>query len=208
MLRTLSATDLCVGLVSEPLIVAGWLSGVFENWNICHHALSLVFLPVYVMRSVSLMVLTAVSVDRPLAVMLRIRYRQIVTMSRTRAIVTTTWGISLITASMHFCDYHQITLWFGNIGISLCLAISICCYTKIFINLHTHQIQVKDLVDGRETSVTNQLNIARYKKAVSNVVWLQLSLVLCYHGIVGTLWRICKSSPSLYLAKDSLRNFL
>ena len=156
------------------------------------------------MGPVSLMVLTAISVDRLLALMLRKRYRQIVTLNRTLAIVIIIWGISLITASMYFCDYHQITLWCGNIGISLCLAISICCYTKIFINLHRHQIEVKDLVDRRETSVTNQLNMARYKKAVSSAVWLQLTLVLCYlpYGIAGTLWSICEPSPSFYLAKE------
>ena len=34
LLRTLSVSDLCVGLVSEPLVVAHWLSVVNEHWGI------------------------------------------------------------------------------------------------------------------------------------------------------------------------------
>jgi len=35
LLRRLAATDLCVGLISEPLAVAYWMSVVNEYWNIC-----------------------------------------------------------------------------------------------------------------------------------------------------------------------------
>ena len=35
LLRCLATTDLCVGLISEPLIVTAWMSMVNEHWNIC-----------------------------------------------------------------------------------------------------------------------------------------------------------------------------
>ena len=38
LLRTLSVSDLCVGLVSEPLVIANWLSVVKEHWGICRYA--------------------------------------------------------------------------------------------------------------------------------------------------------------------------
>ena len=38
----------------------------------------------------------------------------------------------------------------------------------------------------QQPNETNQLNIARYKKAMSTAIWLQLAVVACYlpHGIV------------------------
>ena len=35
LLRCLAKTDLCVGLVTEPLIITKWMSMVDEHWNIC-----------------------------------------------------------------------------------------------------------------------------------------------------------------------------
>ena len=35
LLRCLATSDLCVGLISEPLAVTSWMSIVNEHWNIC-----------------------------------------------------------------------------------------------------------------------------------------------------------------------------
>ena len=40
LLRSLSASDLCVGLISEPLVVTYWAYVVNDNWSICRHALT------------------------------------------------------------------------------------------------------------------------------------------------------------------------
>ena len=71
-----------------------------------------------------------------------------------------------------------ITLWCASIVTPLCLLISSFSYIKIFITLRHHQIQVQDHV--QQPNQTNQLNIARYKKAVFTTIWLQLTLVVCY----------------------------
>ena len=71
-----------------------------------------------------------------------------------------------------------ITIGYGIICILLCLIISIFSYTKIFHTLRHHQNQVQDHV--QQPNQTNQLNMARYKKAVSSAKWLQLTLVACY----------------------------
>ena len=62
--------------------------------------------------------------------------------------------------------------------ISLCLVIWTYSYTKIFFILHHRQTQIQDHV--QQPNQTNQLNIGRYKKAVSTAIWLQLTLVVCY----------------------------
>ena len=203
LLRTLSASDLCVGLISEPLVVTYWLSVVNEDWSICRYALTSTFVATYILSSVSLLTLTAISVDRLLALLLGLRYRQVVTLKRTWAIVISSWAMSTIAASMYFWDYH-ITLWYGNVVITLCLLTSMFSYTKIFLNLRIHQVQVLDPVQQEQPSQANPLNLARYRKAVSSALWLQLTLVFCYlpHGIVGALWANDEFSLSMYLARQ------
>jgi len=144
LLRTLSVSDLCVGLVSEPLVIAYWLSVVNEHWGSCRYALTSTFIVSYILAPVSLLTLTAISVDRLLALLLGLRCRQVVTLKRTMEAVTTFWFICAIGATMYFWDYH-ITLWFGNVNTPLCLVTCIFSYTKIFLNLRHHQNQVQDL---------------------------------------------------------------
>ena len=80
--RNLAITDLCVGIIVDPLHVTYWTSVVKERWDICYHAnLAAVFLG-YTLCSVSLLTSAAISVDRLLALLLRLRYRQVVTLRR------------------------------------------------------------------------------------------------------------------------------
>ena len=177
LLRSLATTNLCVGLFSEPLAVTFWMSVMKKHWNICYYLLRAHFETDAIFAAVSLLTLTAISVDRLLALLLRLRYRQVVTLRRTYVFVITSWVVSTVFPSMHFWNF-QIYLWCAIIVISLCLVTSIFCYTKIFLNLRHHQNQVQD--QAQQPNQTNQLNIARYRKAVSSALWLQLTLVACY----------------------------
>ena len=186
LLRSLAATDLCVGLISEPLAVVYAISVVNEQWNICPHLTVASFITSYILCGVSVETMTAISVDRLLALLLGLRYRQVVTLKRTYAIVFTLWVSPALFSAMYFWN-PLITMWYSIIGIFLCLIISIFSYTKIFFTLRHHQNHVQHFV--QQPNQTNQLNIARYKKAVSSAIWLQLTMVACYlpYGVVTTL---------------------
>ena len=90
-------------------------------------------------------------------------------------------------------------LWFLRIVVSLCLVISTFCYTKIFFTLRHHQHQVQGHV--QRPNQANQLNVARYKKAVSTALWVQLMLVARYlpHLIFVTLLTRADPSSSISL---------
>ena len=114
---------------------------------------------------------------RLLALLLGLRYRQVVTLKRTYVIVITIWVIFTVLSVIWFWK-PLIDLWCINIVISLCLQTSIFSYTKIFLTLRHHQNEVQDHV--QQSNQTNQLNTARYKKAVFTAIWLQLTLIACY----------------------------
>ena len=201
LLRSLATTDLCVGLIVEPLAVSLLVTVLSEHWNICRYVYEVVSIIGFILCVVSLWTLTAISVDRLLALLLGLRYRQVVTLKRAYLIIITIWIVSTVSASATKFFWNSPSwLWFGIIVVSLGLIISTFSYTKIFFTLRHHQHQVQDHV--QQPNQTNQLNIARYRKAVFTALWLHFMLVVCYlpYVIVITLVVQTELSSSVSLA--------
>ena len=176
--RSLATTDLLVGLVTQPLAATHWMSLVHEHWSFCQYARGAAFKSGFVLCSVSLLTLTAISVDRLLALLLEIRYRQIVTLKRTCIITASFWILSVAAASFSIL-HTRIAVWCKIIVIASCSVISIASYTKIFRTLRRHQAEVQDHVQQQPSQAT-ALNMARYRKAVNSALWVQLALAVCY----------------------------
>ena len=176
--RCLATTDLLVGLVNQPLYAAYWLSVVYEHWSFCRYARDATVISSYVLCGVSLMTMTAISVDRLLAMLLGLRYKEIVTLRRTHIILAIVWVVCLVAGLFSYLNY-RIGLWYRIITIPSCLVISVASYTKIFRALTHHRAQIQDHVQ-RQPSQPNALNMARYRKAVYSALWVQLALVVCY----------------------------
>ena len=176
--RCLATTDLLVGLVNQPLYVAYWMSVVYEHWSFCRYARDATVISSYVLCGVSLMTMTAISVDRLLAMLLGLRYKEIVTLRRTYIILAIFWIVSLVSGLFFHLNY-RITFWLSFTGAPLCLVISIASYTKIFRAISHHQAQIQDYAQ-QQPSQPNALNMARYRKAVYNAIWVQSALAVCY----------------------------
>ena len=176
--RCLATTDLLVGLVNQPLYAVYWMSVVYEHWSFCRYAKDAIVISSYVLCGVSLMTMTAISVDRLLAMLLGLRYKEIVTLRRTYIILAIVWVTCLVTGLFFLLNY-SITFWCSLIGIPFCLLISIASYTKIFRALRHHQAQIQDHAQ-QQPSHPNAMNMARYRKAVYSALWVQLALVVCY----------------------------
>ena len=199
--RNLAITDLCVGIIVEPLYVTNWTSVVKERWDICYYSLRTAAFSGYTLCVVSALTLTAISVDRLLALLLGLRYRQVVTFRRTCITVTGFWILSIVGASTLFLN-RRITSWFLYIVTALCLVTTIFAYAKIFVTLRHNQIHVQNHAAQGQPSQAIPLNIARYRKAVYSALWVQVTLVLCYmpHGIVFILAVQRGISLSVHLA--------
>ena len=129
---------------------------------------------------VSGMTLTSISVDRLLALLLGLRYRQVVNSRRVWVVVTLFWFFRAATAMTYFYNY-LITTAIICVGMLLGTVTSTSCYTKIYLTLRHHQLQVQDHVQhGQPNEGRSPLNIERYKKTVSSALWVQMALVPCY----------------------------
>ena len=192
LLRCLTVTDLCVGVIAEPLLVVYGMSLVHKSWDFCRYAFYSGYISGFILCSVSLLVLTAISVDRLLALLLRLRYRQVVTLKRLYIILVTFWIVSTAVA-ICFLVNRFINFWYSYIAIPLFVVISAISYTKIFLELRSQQRRrrVQDLAQRENPTQTIGLSTGgRYRKAVSSALWLQLVLAACYlpYSVVSVLF--------------------
>ena len=197
LLRSLATTDLCVGLISAPLNVTYLMIVWNEFWIICRYVVAVRLIVDPTLSGVSLLTLTAISVDRLLALLLGLRYKQVVTLKRTYVIVITFWVVCTAVSAMYF--WNSLILFIvGIINVSLCAATSTFSYPKIFLTLHHRQNQVHD--QAPQSNQVNALNVVRYRKAVYSALWLQLTLVTCYSPTlaVAALVAIGGLSSSVY----------
>ena len=201
--RNLAITDLCVGIITEPLLVTYLTSVVNRRWDSCCYTVLAIFFSGYTLCLVSLLTLTAISVDRLLALLLGLRYRQVVTYRRTCITVTGFWILSIVGASTVFLN-RRITSWYQYICTPLCLVTTIFAYTKIFCTLRHNQIHVQNHVAQGQPSQAIPLNIARYRKAVYSALWVQGTLVICYlpNTIAVFLTPQTGVPLSIYLARE------
>ena len=181
LFRCLAVTDLCVGLVTQPLYaVAVMHRGTKMNWVVLNYFTTGNNISSYTLCGMSILTSTAISVDRLLALLLGLRYKQVVTLWRVRVALISFWSICVPCGLMYLWS-ESTTLIVVFVFIVLCLVTSTFSYTKIFLKLREHQAQVRDHVYQRQTSRKGiTLNIERYKKTVSSISWVQLTLIICY----------------------------
>ena len=215
----LAITDLCVGIIAEPLAVTYLTSVVNRRWDICYYATRAAAFFGNTLGAVSLLTLTAISVDRLLALLLGLRYRQVVTLRRTCIIVFGFWILSIVGSSTIFWNPH-ILPWYQYIITALCLVTTIFAYTKISYTLRHNQIHVQNHVAQGQPSQAIPLNIARYRKAVYSALWVQVTMIVCYlpisivaaltpqKGISLSVYRAWQFSVSLVYLNSSLNPLL
>ena len=167
--RCLATTDLLVGLISQPLAVSCWIFSAHEHWIPCRYTSTATFIVSHVLCGVSLLTMTAISVDRLLALLLGLRYRHIVTLKRTYIVVVTFWVLSSVAALCYKLD-PRITAWYGLTVVPLCYVISIVSFMKIFCALSHHHAQIRDHVG----------------------LVAQPPHALCWRSVVQEQWSLCR----------------
>ena len=199
----LAITDLSVGIIAEPLAVTYLTSVLNERWDICYYAYWEVNYSGFILCAVSLLTLTTISVDRLLALLLGLTYRQVVSFRRTCMSVTGFWILSIVGAST-FIWNRLIFSWYQYTGTTLCLVITIFAYTKVFRTLRHNQIHVQNHVAQGQPSQANPLSIARYTKAVYSALWVQGALAICYLPFyIVAVFTPRRGMPlSIYLARN------
>ncbi|XP_078384921.1 adenosine receptor A3-like [Oculina patagonica] len=201
LLGCLAISDLCVGLISQPLFASHLMSK--KNSRGCYYVGIITVAVSVILGGLSLLTMTAISVDRLLALMLGLRYRQVVTLRRVWILVVA-FGLTSTASAITFIFNRRIAAAIVGVAVFLCAITSTFCYTKIYCILRHHQATVHDHIhQGQPNRGGIPLNITRYKKTVSSALWVQITSLACYlpFGIVVAIITISGSgTPSLALA--------
>ena len=191
--KCLALTDLCVGLFVQTLFAIRILNIVTKTItpeNIFYFIEANSSLS-FILCGVSVATSTAISLDRLLALILGLRYRIVVTFKRVAVAVICFWLIGILFETMGSFVKFGIALNGAVILRILALGISIFSYVKMFLRLRQHQSRVQDrLHQEQQNEGLTPSKMQRYKRTVSSIAWVQVSLVACYVPfIVATVLR-------------------
>ena len=185
LFRCLAVTDLSVGLITQPLFTVTLLT----SFNVHRYVFFILAVSSLVLCGVSLLTSTAISMDRLLALSL-LRYRHVVTLRRVRALIISFWF--LIGALVGCLFIFSLNISVIAVVMLISLLVSAISYAKIYFRLRHQLLHVQDHVHQRQQLPPNgvvptALNVARYKKTVSAITWVQLGLFACYSPFCATL---------------------
>ena len=173
MLCSLAVSDLLVGLIAQPIYIAEQLTNdrfvpyvlVLTGPSLC---------------GVSLMTITAITVDRFLALHYHMRYATLVTDSRVKYTLIIIWLISFLVSGIHFWSKRLHSFIVGLLFV-ICLLICTFSYIRIYRIVRRHQLQIHAQQQAVQISGTeNNLNITRLKRSALSSFVFYIALIICY----------------------------
>ena len=172
---TLAFSDFCVGVIVQPLFTAVRVAEMTNNSDLYCKLGMAYFSTCGVWLWLSCFTIVAVSVDRFLAVYLRMKYRVLVTVKR----VMMTVGVMLLAAFLlaiayvfNMSSYYHLI----NVIIPLCLILTALSYFKISRMLSQQEVQL----GATSTQSMSGFNVARYKQSLYTVMYVYIAFSICY----------------------------
>ena len=183
LLCGLALSDLAVGAVVEPLFITDNLIGLYSK----SERLKSLFMRAFnvfgfSLCRISLCTVTAVSVDRLVAIQKPFHYPSIVTIPRVRRVLVAIWIFCVVLASAHLL-HETIEFVSAGVVICVCLIISAFSHVKIykFVRHHQHWIQMQlRAVEANAPNTGNVNNMSGLKKSALNALIVLLVLIACY----------------------------
>ena len=173
LLCSLAISDLLVGFVVQPVYIAYRL---MENRSL-YQALTIM---AFSACGVSLFAMTAISVDRFLALHYHMRYPSLMTPHRALVTSLTLWFISFLLSLFSFWDMNAYYFAMGS-GIVICLLFSTVCYIRIYGIVRHHQLQIHAQQQAVETwNAENNQSIQRSTQSAKNTFIYYMVMILCY----------------------------
>ena len=173
LLCSLSFSDLLVGLVVQPLYIAHEISRSIP----LQQSMETV---AFSACGVSLSTITAISVDRYLALHYHMRYPHIMTTIRARNISGILWFICVL---LSFSTFWKRSVFHFTIVSTIIVCITLCTvyYIRIYRIVRQHQLQIHAQQQAVEASNSgNELNVVRSSKSAKNTFIYYTVMLLCY----------------------------
>lgn len=142
ILFCLALSDLGVGLLSQPLAVINTVAKIQGSIGMaCVTGAAVAALSTY-LCGVSLICVTAVSVDRYLALYLHLRYKQLVTNIRVIVLLVLTWLLVALVLLTRLWFPSLIDRMATAVG-SICILVTSGCFFRIYLVLRYHHRKIR-----------------------------------------------------------------
>ena len=189
LLCGLATTDLAVALVVQPMYLYMELKQFLDSYSAGYqcvfgkafHILS------YSVCGVSLFNVTAISVDRLLALQYHLRYLNIVTVPRVMYLMICNWLVSGFLATLMLWSGNKVFLVVMAVVVGICLSLSVAVHLNIYCVVRRHQQQIRAQREAVQAHISNGFNVVRFKRTAANALFIHYFLLLCYTPLFITL---------------------
>ena len=207
LLLSLAVSDLCVGLLVEPLYF-GLLVSLAQQNNVAGATCTALVYISYLFSLASFLGVMALSVDRFLAIHLHLRYQELVTHKRVVAVVISIWVFSLplppVLSLFGRESFRRVAFVFLAIIAIVCFSSSAMLYYKIYSAVRRHSNQIQALQIQQVAQNSEMTNFARRRKSALGTFYVYLLFLLCYLPqactlVVVTISGVSTSVKALYI---------
>ena len=173
-LCSLAVSDLLVGLVVQPAYIAEQIVRTVSALQEAVTAMG------FAGCGVSLWTMTAITVDRFLALHYHLQYPNLMTTSRAIYTIITIWCIITL-FSFSILWSLSVYYFFATFCITICLLVCLVCFIKIYRIARRHQLQIHVQQQVVENSTdTHKQQIRQSTKSAKNIFIYFLTMILCY----------------------------
>ena len=209
LLFCLAAADVLVGLISQPSFVAFKTAELLRQYNIYCNLRLIQFFSGWIIGSVSYLILSAISIDRLLALSLHLRYNSIVTVPRVTSLVIVIWLlISILTASK---------IWLGDkwvvfpivMNVFAVLTTALCTY-KIFYIARKHLKKINQETQAAIHIHSRAVDVVKCKNSAVTVIYVYVVMLLFYLPFLAVMIveNVGGVTPSVQLSYDLVTTFV
>ena len=172
---SLALSDLAVGLFAHIMLAVVFNMAVTDNLHVlCPMTLIFWNVILHILAGASFLNVTAIAVDRLLAVSLHLRYQELVTSKRVTVAVVAIWLTSCTSVCVFSATLNQdIPLAFLSVGFLLTTA----AYFRVYKVARYHLNQIHDQIQQQNSQAVVLL---RERKSAFNVIYIYAIFVVCY----------------------------
>ena len=180
LLFGLALSDLGVGLIVHPLFLLHMIGKLARNRDVFCHAGITAEIAANALCIISLLTVTAVSLDRYLALELHLRYKQLITIKRVTLVIGFIWVAGTIIGSLWL--YKPEVIKFAVMAtIAICLMAATYSYFKIYHAVSRHYFSTLALQCSVQQYHVNQaVNLAKFKAHALSTFWVYCLIIVCY----------------------------
>ena len=181
LLCSLAVSDLLVGFLALPVNIAIALTPLSRVSSYSRLSEARLFLIIQ-LCCVSLETMTAISVDRYLALRYHMRYPNLMTSKRATCVAATFWCKNFILSLLSI--WKKITILLAAVVfVALCLFISSITYSAIYRIVRHHQHQMHAQQQAVQSMSAEQNLKIQAKKHAANTFIYYICMLLCYFPV-------------------------